>query len=101
MYNKKVSSTGGNKKRCMGGEKMMHGIKMKCPESYPPPQSNDHQSRGPTRGRTKKCGPTGGSVIRQAGKFYQNMRKSCGLTGGRTEICRPIGGRSLDKGGGG
>jgi hypothetical protein len=61
--------------------------------SYPLPQSNDHQSRGPTRGRTKKCGPTrgGGGVVRQAGNFYQNMRKSCG----------PTGGRSLDKEGGG
>ncbi len=24
-----------------------------------PPLSNDHQSRSPTRGQTKKCGPTG------------------------------------------
>ncbi len=33
----------------------------------PPPQPNNHQSRGPTKGRTKKCVLTGGWSLDRGG----------------------------------
>ncbi len=69
-----------------------------CPPAFYPP--NNHQSRNPTRGRTKKCGDKPVCFF-----LNQNIRKNFGPTGGRTKIWSDRDSvvrqdRSLDRGGG-
>ncbi len=75
-------------------------------EATPPHLSNDHQSRGPTRGWTKKCGPTRGRSLDKPvifiPKYEKKLRSDRGsdrnMRSDRGSVVRQDG--SLDKGGG-